>query len=143
MPHLRKISQYIFSFSYCNFLIIDKQEATNEIFLTNVKLAYDVAMRGNIPVNILFTSLTPHNNDPKILSGWILSKIGKKSVFKRMIQGALKFQGLKDLGHWPLSKCQKFTCTQFVGALYDKLDPCIPKRGKLRKGSNKNSIERY
>ena len=39
-----------------------------------------------------------------------------------MIQGALKFQGLKDLGHGPLSNCQKFTCTQFVGALYDKLD---------------------
>ena len=29
-----KYSQYIFSFSYCNFPIIDKQEATNEIFLT-------------------------------------------------------------------------------------------------------------
>ena len=40
-----------------------------------------------------------------------------------MIQGALKFQGLKDLGHGPLLKCKKFTCTQFVGALYDKLDP--------------------
>ena len=40
-----------------------------------------------------------------------------------MIQGALKFQGLKDLGHGPLSKCQKCTCTQFVGALYDKLGP--------------------
>ena len=65
------ISQYIFSFSYCNFLIIDKQEATNEIF-SHVKLAYDVAMRRNIPVNILFTSLTTHNTDPKILSGWIL-----------------------------------------------------------------------
>ena len=39
-----------------------------------------------------------------------------------MIQGALKFQGLKDLGHGPLSNCQKFTSTQFVGALYDKLD---------------------
>ena len=45
------------------------------------------------------------------------------SVFKRMIQGALKFQGLKDLGHGPLSKCQKFTCAQFVGAIYEKLDP--------------------
>ena len=40
-----------------------------------------------------------------------------------MTQGALKFQGLKDLGHGPLSNCQMFTCTQFVGALYDKLDP--------------------
>ena len=49
--------------------------------------------------------------------------IGKKSVFKRMIQGALKFQGLKDLGHGPLSNFQKFTCTQFVGVIYKKLDP--------------------
>ena len=49
--------------------------------------------------------------------------IGKKSVFKRMIQGALKFQGLKDLGHGPLSNCQKFTCTQFVRAIYEELDP--------------------
>ena len=40
-----------------------------------------------------------------------------------MIQGALKCQGLKDLGHGSLSNCQNFTCTQFVGALYDKLDP--------------------
>ena len=40
-----------------------------------------------------------------------------------MIQGALKFQGLKDLDHGPFSNCQKFTCTQFVGAQYDKLDP--------------------
>ena len=44
--------------------------------------------------------------------------VGKKSVFKRMIQGALKFQGLRDLGHGPLSNFQKFTCTQFVGAIY-------------------------
>ena len=39
-----------------------------------------------------------------------------------MIQGALEFQGLKDLGHGLLSNCQKFTCTQFVGAIYIKLD---------------------
>ena len=45
------------------------------------------------------------------------------SVVKRMIQGVLKFQGLKDLGHGPLSNCQKFTCTQFVGAIYEKLNP--------------------
>ena len=45
------------------------------------------------------------------------------SVFKRMIQGALKFQGLKDLGHGPLLNCQKFTCPQFVGAIYEKLHP--------------------
>ena len=40
---------------------------------SHVKLAYDVAMSRIIPVNILFTSLTTHNTDPKILSGWILS----------------------------------------------------------------------
>ena len=45
--------------------------------------------------------------------------IGKKSVFKRMVQGALKFQGPKDLGNGPLSNFQKFTCTQFVGAIYE------------------------
>ena len=45
-------------------------------------------------------------------------EIGKKSVFKRIMQGALKFQGLKDLGHGTLSNFQKFTCTQFVGAMY-------------------------
>ena len=44
-------------------------------------------------------------------------------IFKRMIQGALEFQGLKDLGHGPWSNCQKFICTQFVGAIYEKLDP--------------------
>ena len=49
--------------------------------------------------------------------------VGKKSVFKRVIQGALKFQGMKDLGHWPLSNCQKFTCIQFVGAIYKRLVP--------------------
>ena len=36
---------------------MDKKEATNEIFLT-YELAYDVAMRRYIPVNILSTSLT-------------------------------------------------------------------------------------
>ena len=30
--------------------------------------------------------------------------IGKKSVFKLMIQVALEFQGLKNLGNGPLSK---------------------------------------
>ena len=58
----------------------------------HVELAYDVAMRRYIPVNILFTSLTDH----KILSGWMVYRqcflwVGKKSIFKRMTQGALKF----------------------------------------------------
>ena len=40
-----------------------------------------------------------------------------------MIQGALKLLGLKYLSHGPLLNCQKFTCTQSVGAIYKKLDP--------------------
>ena len=58
--------------------------------------------------------------------GSALFGIGTKSVFKRMIQGALEFQGLKDLGYGPLSNCQKLTCTQFVGAIYEKLDSTSP-----------------
>ena len=92
------MSKYRFSFSYCIFLIIDKKEATNEIFLT-YELASDVAMRRYIPVNILFTSLTKEQHTILIikycLAGWDIGSaffgIGKKSVFKRMIQGALKF----------------------------------------------------
>ena len=88
-------------------------------------------MRRNIPVNILFTSLTLEQHTLLIIKyclagcdiGSVFFRIGKKSVFKRMIQGALKFQRLKDLGPVPLSNFQKFTCTQFVGAIYEKLDP--------------------
>ena len=94
---------------------------------SHVKLAYDVAMRHNIPVNILFTSLTDKLHTELIIKyclagcdiGSASFGIGKKSVFKRMIQCALKFQGLNDLGHGPLSNFQKFTCTQFVGAIYE------------------------
>ena len=72
---------------------------------------------------------TTHNTDHKIycLAGYDICSaffgIGKKSVFKYMIQGALKFQGLKDLVHGPLSNCIKLTCTQFVGVIYGKIDP--------------------
>ena len=34
----------------------------------------------------------------------------------------MKFQGLKDLGSGPISKCQKLTYTHFLGALERKLD---------------------
>ena len=37
----------------------------------HVKLAYDVAMRRFIPVNILFTIRTTHKTDHKILFGWM------------------------------------------------------------------------
>ena len=91
---------------------------------------YDIAMRHNIPVNNLFTSLTKEQHTILLIKyclagcdiGSAFFGIGKKSVIKRMIQVALKFQGLKNLGHGPLSNCQKFTCTQFDGAIYEKLD---------------------
>ena len=78
---------------------------------SHVELAYDVAMRRNIAVNFLFTSLTKEQHTILITKncqagcdkGSAFFGIGKMSVFKRMIQGALKFQGLKDLGHGPLS----------------------------------------
>ena len=93
----------------------------------HVELAYDVAMRCYIPV-IHQSYIRSHNTDHKYcLAGCDISSaffcVGKKSVCKRMIQGVLKFQGLKDLDHGPLTNCQKFTCTQFVGAIYEKLDP--------------------
>ena len=82
---------------------------------SHVELAYDVTMRRNISVNILFTSLTKEQHTILIIKyclagcdiGSALFGIGKKSVFKRMIQGALQFQGLKDLGHGLLSNCPK------------------------------------
>ena len=36
-----------------------------------------------------------------------------------MMQSALKFQRLKDIGNGPLSECQKLACTKFVGAVYE------------------------
>ena len=79
-------------------------------------------------LNILFTRLTKEQHTILIIKycltgcdiGSAFFEIVTKSVFKRMIQGALKFQGLKDLGHWPLSNCQTLTCAQFVGAIYKK-----------------------
>ena len=66
---------------------------------SHVQLAYDVAMRRNIPVNILFTSLTKEQQTILTIKycragcdiGSALFGIGKMSVFKRMIQGALKY----------------------------------------------------
>ena len=51
------MSKYRFSFSSSNFLIIDKKKLQMRSF-SHVELAYDVAMRSNIPVDILFTSLS-------------------------------------------------------------------------------------
>ena len=54
-----------------------------------------------------------------------------------MIQGALKFQGLKDLGYEPLLNCQKLTCTLFVGAIYETLDPTSLNEVSLAKAATK------
>ena len=62
---------------------------------SHVELAYDVAMRRNIPASILFTSLTKEQQPILIIKyclagcdiGSAFFGIGKKSVFKRMIQG--------------------------------------------------------
>ena len=60
-----------------------------------------------------------------------------------MIQGALKFSGLKYLGHGPLLNCQKFTCTQSVGAIYETLDPSSLNEVSFNsKGSNKSPINK-
>ena len=98
---------------------------------SHVECPYDVAMRRNIPVSILFTSLTKEQHTILIikycLAGCDICSaffgIDKISVFKHMVQGALKFQGLTYLGQGPLSNCQKLTCTKFVGAIYGNLDP--------------------
>ena len=54
-------------FSYCNFLIIDKKKKLHMRSFSNVELAYDVAMRRNIPVNIVFTSLTKEHHTVLII----------------------------------------------------------------------------
>ena len=95
------------------FLIIDKKKLQIRSF-SHVEFTYDVAMRRNIPVNVLFTSLTKEQHAILIIKyclagcdiGSAFFGIGKKSVSKRMIQGALEFQGLKGLGYWLLSNCQ-------------------------------------
>ena len=51
-----------------------------------------------------------------------------------MMQSALKFQRLKDLGNGPLSRCQKLACTEFIGAMTGIAD-CTP----LNQGSGKSS----
>ena len=54
-------------FSYYNFLIIDKKKKLHMRSFSHVGLAYDVAMRRNIPVNILFTSLTEEQHTVLII----------------------------------------------------------------------------
>ena len=59
----------------------------------------------------------------------------KNPFIKRMIQGALKV--LQYLSHGPLLNCQKFTCTQSVGAIYEKLDPTSLNEVSLAKAATK------
>ena len=98
---------------------------------SRVELAYDIAMRRNIPVNILFTSLTKDQHTILIIKyclagcdiGSTFFGIGRMSVFKRMIQGALKFQGLNDFGHGSLSNCQSLLALSFLEQYMNKLEP--------------------
>ena len=91
---------------------------------SNVELAYDVAMRRYIPVNILFTSLTKEQDT--VLTGIIKYCLAGCDISSAFCWDwyEVRFQthdtrcteisgGLKDLCHEPLSNCQKFTCTQF------------------------------
>ena len=50
-----------------------------------------------------------------------------------MIQGALKFEGTEI----SLLNRQKFTCTQSVGAIYEKLDPTSLNEVSLAKAATK------
>ena len=101
-----------------------------KIFFHTGRMGTHVDMKRNIPVHVLFNCLTEEQRailtTVYCLTGCDTCSafygIGKKSVFKLLIQRAPKFQGLKDLGNGPLLKSQKITCTQFVGALYGKPD---------------------
>ena len=46
--------------------------------------------------------------------------IGKKTVFKTLMQQADIFQGLSLLGNGPMTQNVRLTCTNFVGHLYGK-----------------------
>ena len=112
--------------SFCNFL--KKLQMRS---FSNVKLAYDAAMRRNIPVNIFFTSLTKEQYTVLIikycLAGCDISSAFCWDWYEVRFQthdtSCTEISGTEDLGHGPLSNCQKFTCTQFGGATYEKLDP--------------------
>ena len=79
---------------------------------SHVELEYDVAMRSNIPVNILFTSLTKEQHTVLILKyclaecdiGSAFFGIGKKYVLKKV------FFGSKDC-----TKELKLECAYFLG----------------------------
>ena len=120
MPHTAVAAKCHNKDFLCNCFIIDKKKLQMRS-LSHVGLAYYVYMRRNITVNILFTSLTEGKHAILIILyslagcdiGSAFFGIGKQSVFKRMMQDALKLQGLEDLDNGPLSNCQNFNCTQF------------------------------
>ena len=74
-----------------------------------------VEMKRYIPVHIIFSCLT-QAQCYLLLAVYCLTGcdtcnallgIGKKSVFKLILQSTLEFQGLNEISNGPLSKCQK------------------------------------
>ena len=103
--------------------------AKDIFFLTGRMGTHDDVKRF-IPVYRLFYRLT-HEQHRILIVVYCLTGcdtcsaffgIGKKKVFNLMMQSAMKYQGLKDLGNGSLSKNQKLACTQFVGALHGNSD---------------------
>ena len=101
-----------------------------EIFFLTGRMGTHVDMKRFIPVHRLFDRLT-HEQHRILIVVYCLTGcdtcsaffgIGKKKVFNLMMQSAMKYQGLKDLGNGSLSKIQKLACTQFVGVLYGNSD---------------------
>ena len=81
-----------------------------------------------VPVHKLYQLLTPEQHQI-LLSVYCLTgcdtcssfySIGKKTVFKTLMQQADLFQGLSLLGNGPLTKPVRHICTNFVGHLYGK-----------------------
>ena len=115
-----------------------------EIFFLTGRMVTHVDMKRFIPVHRLFDRLT-HEQHRILIVVYCLTGcdtctlivvycltgcdtcsaffgIGKKKVFNLMMQSAMKYQELKDLGNGSLSKIQKLACTQFVGVLHGNSD---------------------
>ena len=81
-----------------------------------------------VPVYKLYQLLTPQQHQIMLpvycLTGCDTCSsfygIGKKTVFKTLMQQADIFQGLSLLGNGPMTKNVRLTCTNFVGHLYGK-----------------------
>lgn len=101
-----------------------------EIFFLTGRTGTHVDMKRFIPVHELFCKLTKEQQSI-LISAYCLTGcdtcnaffgIGKKSVYKVVMQNADNFQMLSELGSGPPSKAQRLACTQFVGLLYGKKD---------------------